>query len=80
MSKFKRERYEKRLFRILSNAGYTPKQVMKINIEDILEIEGITIPNVRSILFLQSKLAGVNLNNENEQKLYHLKQRKCGRK
>ena len=79
MLKKKRERYEKRLFRILANAGYTPKQAIKMKVEDMLEVDGITIPNVRTLLFLQSKFAGGNSNNENEPKLYNHKQRKCGR-
>ena len=79
MFKSKRERYEKRLFRILANAGYNPKQVMKMSVNEILEVDGITVPNIRTLLFLQSKFAGGKANDANEPKLYHHKQPKCGR-
>ena len=54
----KRERYEKRLFRILTQAGFTPSQILTISVEDLVEIPGVTVPNIRTILYLQRKLAG----------------------
>ena len=54
----KRERYEKRLFRILTQAGYTPTQILTISVEQLVEIPGVTVPNIRTILYLQRKLAG----------------------
>ena len=54
----KRERYEKRLFRILTEAGFTPSQILTISVEQLVEIPGVTVPNIRTILYLQRKLAG----------------------
>ena len=54
----KRERYEKRLFRILTQAGFTPSQILTISVEQLVEIPGVTVPNIRAILYLQRKLAG----------------------
>ena len=79
MFKKKRERYEKRLFRILANAGYNPKQVMKMSMDEILEVDGITVPNIRTLLFLKTKFAGGISNDTNEPKLYNHKRNKCGR-
>lgn len=56
--KMKRERYEKRLFRILTQAGFTPPQILTISVEQLVEIPGVTVPNIRTILYLQRKLAG----------------------
>ena len=56
--KMKRERYEKRLFRILTQAGFTPSQILTISVEQLVEIPGVTVPNIRTILYLQRKLAG----------------------
>lgn len=53
----KRERYEKRLFRILTQAGYTPTQILTIPVEILVEIPGVTVPNIRTVLYLQHKLA-----------------------
>ena len=55
--KMKRERYEKRLFRILTQAGFTPSQILTISVEQLVEIPGVTVPNIRTILYLQRKLA-----------------------
>ena len=52
----KRERYEKRLFRILANAGYSPIRVLTMSADDLCEVKGITVPNIRTILYLQKKL------------------------
>ena len=54
----KRERYEKRLFRILTKAGFTPSQILTISVEDLVEIPGVTVPNIRTVLYLQRKIAG----------------------
>ena len=56
--KMKHERYEKRLFRILTQAGFKPSQILTISVEQLVEIPGVTVPNIRTILYLQRKLAG----------------------
>ena len=54
----KRERYEKRLFRIFAQAGYAPAQILTVSTEEMVEIPGITVPNIRTVLCLQKKLVG----------------------
>ena len=56
--KMKHERYEKRLFRILTQAGFKPSQILTISVEQLVEIPGVTVPNIRTVLYLQRKLAG----------------------
>ena len=43
-----RERFEQRLFRIFAQAGYSPVQLLTITPEEMVEIPGITVPNIRS--------------------------------
>lgn len=50
-----RERYEKRLFRIFEEAGYSPVQILTITPEEMVEIPGITVPNIRAVLHVQNK-------------------------
>ena len=52
----KRERYEKRLFRILAKAGYFPARMLSLTVEEMCEVPGITVPNIRTLLYLQKKL------------------------
>lgn len=52
----KRERFEKRLFRIFEEAGYSPIQILTVTPEEMVEIPGITVPNIRAILCVQNKI------------------------
>ena len=52
----KREKYEKRLFRIFANAGYSAVQVLSLSVEEMCEVKGITVPNIRTVLYWQKKL------------------------
>ena len=52
----KRERFEKRLFRILAEAGYSPVQILTVTPEEMVEIPGIPVPNIRAILCVQNKV------------------------
>lgn len=52
----KRERFEKRLFRIFEEAGYSPIQILTVTPEEMVEISGITVPNIRAILCVQNKI------------------------
>lgn len=52
----KRERFEERLFRIFAEAGYAPVQILTITPEEMLEIPGITVPNIRVVLCVQNKV------------------------
>ena len=52
----KRERFEKRLFRIFEEAGYSPIQILTVTPEEMVEIPGITVPNIRAVLCVQNKV------------------------
>ena len=52
----KRERFEKRLFRIFEEAGYSPIQILTVTPEEMVEIPGITVPNIRAVLCAQNKI------------------------
>ena len=62
----KRERYEKRLFRILASAGYSPVRILTVSVEELCEVKGITVPNIRTILYLQKKLRRKSDGNKNQ--------------
>lgn len=51
----KRERFERRLFRIFAQAGYSPAHMLTVTPEEMVEIPGITVPNIRAVLCIQSK-------------------------
>ena len=51
-----RERFEQRLFRIFAQAGYSPAQLLTITPEEMVEIPGITVPNIQAVLFVQNKV------------------------
>lgn len=51
-----RERYEKRLFRLFEEAGYSPVRILTITPEEMVEIPGITVPNIRAVLYVQNKV------------------------
>ena len=52
----KRERFERRLFRIFKEAGYSPVQILTVTPEEMVEIPGITVPNIRAVLCVQNKV------------------------
>lgn len=52
----KRERFEQRLFRIFAEAGYSPVQLLTVTPEEMVEIPGITVPNIRAVLCVQNKV------------------------
>ena len=51
-----RERFEKRLFRIFEVAGYSPIQILTVTPEEMVEIPGITVPNIHAVLCAQNKV------------------------
>lgn len=51
----KRERFEERLLCIFAEAGYQPSQLLDITPEEMVEIPGITVPNIRTVLAVQNK-------------------------
>ena len=51
-----RERFEQRLFRIFAQAGYSPVQLLTITPEEMVEVPGITVPNIRAVLCVQNKV------------------------
>ena len=52
----KRERFEQRLFRIFAQAGYSPIRILTVTPEEMVEIPGITVPNIRAVLCIQNKV------------------------
>ena len=52
----KKERFEARLFRIFTQAGYSPVQLLTVTPEEMVEIPGITVPNIRAVLCVQNKV------------------------
>lgn len=51
-----RERFEQRLFRIFSQAGYSPVQILTVTPEEMVEIPDITVPNIRAVLYVNLAL------------------------
>ena len=49
------KQFAERIFRILSCAGYSPEDVLTIPVEELVEVPGITVPNIRTILYVQNK-------------------------
>lgn len=52
----KKERFEARLFRIFAQAGYSPVQLLTVTPEEMVEIPGITVPNIRAVLCVQNRV------------------------
>ena len=52
----KHETFEKRLFRIFAQAGYSPIRILTVTPEEMVEIPGITVPNIRAVLCVQNKI------------------------
>ena len=48
-----REHFEQRLLRIIKEAGYLPSDLLTISPEEMVEVPGITVPNIRAILTFQ---------------------------
>lgn len=67
MGKIKRERYEKRLFRIMEEAGYSPVRILSLTPEELVEVPNITVPNIRTILCVQSEILAVRIPGAREQ-------------
>lgn len=51
-----KERFEQRLFRIFAQAGYSPIRILTVTPEEMVEIPGITVPNIRAVLCVQNKV------------------------
>ncbi len=64
-----RERYEKRLIRLFEQAGYSPVRILTITPEEMVEIPGITVPNIRAVLYLQNKVLADKHNIRSGQRL-----------
>lgn len=52
----KREGFEKRLFRVFAEAGYSPSALLTISPEQMVEIPNITVPNIRTVLCIQNNI------------------------
>lgn len=51
-----RERFEQRLFRIFARAGYSPIRILTVTPEEMVEIPGVTIPEIRAVLCVQNRV------------------------
>jgi len=49
------KKFIERLIRIFSSAGYSPEMILTISPEEMVEIPGITVPNIRAVLYMQHK-------------------------
>ncbi len=67
-----RERFEQRLFRIFSQAGYSPVQILTVTPEEMVEIPDITVPNIRAVLYVQNKILAEPYNNHQKRLLSEL--------
>lgn len=74
-----RERYEKRLFRLFAEAGYSPAQILTITPEEMVEIPGITVPNIRTVLYVQDRVLADKHNIRTGQRLKEQLQRQKAR-
>lgn len=52
----KKERFEQRLFRIFAQAGYPPIRILTVTPEEMVEIPGVTVPEIRAVLCVQNKV------------------------
>ena len=67
------ENYGGRIVRIIFEAGYKAKDIPNLTIDEILEIKGITVSNIKAVRYAQRKLKEEN-SNESKSKLCHRKQ------
>lgn len=51
-----KERFEQRLFRIFARAGYPPIRILTVTPEEMVEVPGITVPEIRAVLCVQNKV------------------------
>ena len=50
------ETFEKRLFRIFGEAGYSPIRILTVTPEEMVEIRNITVPEIRAVLHVQNRI------------------------
>lgn len=51
-----KERFEQRLFRIFAQAGYSAIHILTVTPEEMVEIPGVTVPEIRAVLCVQNKV------------------------
>lgn len=51
-----KERFEQRLFRIFAQAGYSPVRILTVTPEEMVEIPGVTVPEIRAVLCVQNRV------------------------
>ena len=51
-----KERFEQRLFRIFAQAGYSPIRILTVTPEEMVEIPGVTVPEIRAVLCVQKRV------------------------
>lgn len=67
-----KERFEQRLFRIFAQAGYSPVRILTVTPEEMVEIPGITVPNIRAVLCVQNQVLAEQNNRRKGQLLKEL--------
>ena len=51
-----KERFEQRLFRVFAQAGYSPVRILTVTPEEMVEIPGVTVPEIRAVLCVQNRV------------------------
>ncbi len=51
-----KERFEQRLFRVFSHAGYSPIRILTVTPEEMVEIPSVTVPEIRAVLCVQNRV------------------------
>ena len=51
-----KERFEQRLFRVFASAGYSPIRILTVTPEEMVEIPGVTVPEIRAVLCVQNRV------------------------
>ena len=56
-----KKQFEQRLFRIFTQAVYLPIRILTVTPEEMVEIPGVTVPEIQAVLCVQKRvLAGPN--------------------
>lgn len=51
-----KKQFEQRLFRIFTQAGYLPIRILTVTPEEMVEIPGVTVPEIQAVLCIQKRV------------------------
>ena len=51
-----KKQFEQRLSRICTQAGYLPIRILTVTPEEMVEIPGVTVPEIRAVLCVQNRV------------------------